>query len=124
MDAEERYGAAYLAAVDDARSTIVNRDISSDQVDYTYGNFVDMVRTRKAIERYRKVQRLVRSANVETVLNLLGNTREQFSDQLETRGRWLDVLEEMVNQDVKKGSGQSATVDPVSILDHSPGRDD
>ena len=104
------YDQGYLTQVQEMYSEIDEADISTDQQDYSYGNFVDMVRTRKALERYRKIQATVRSANVRAVLGLLGTTREQFTTLLEDRGEWLDVLEEMVNFRVISGSGRNGTI--------------
>ena len=107
---DDGYSADYLAQVARAVSAIDDQDISSDQQDYTYGNFVDMVRTRKALERYRKIQGTVRSANVRAVLGMLGTTRDNFTTLLENRGQWLDVLEEMVNFRVIRGSRRTGTI--------------
>lgn len=115
---------AYLQAVQDAEATIAINSISTDQSDYTYGNFVDMPRTRKAIERYRKVQAIGRSANAKQILSLLGSTREQFVKLLEDRGQWLDVLEEMVNQRVQRSSGANGTIVSTDQLNATPGSND
>lgn len=118
------YAPEYLAAVDEAETLIALSGISSEQQDYTYGNFVDMHRTRKAIERYRKVQAIGRSANAKQILQLMGSTREQFVKLLEDRGQWLDVLEEMVNQNVQSGSSQTGAINAQGQLDATPGSND
>ena len=118
------YDPAYLQAVQNAEATIAIGSISFDQSDYTYGNFVDMPRTRKAIERYRKVQAIGRSANAKQILSLMGSTREQFVKLLEDRGQWLDVLEEMVNQNVQMSSSQTGAIVAADQLDATPGSND
>ena len=117
---ENGYTQEYLNQAANAAAAIENQDISSDQQDYSYGNFVDMVRTRKALERYRKIQQTVRSANVRAVLGMLGTNRNNFTTLLENRGEWLDVLEEMVNFRVIRGSRQTGTIPAALQVNLTP----
>lgn len=120
----EPYSTTYVSLVANALSGLRANGASVDGSDYTFGNFVDMPRTRKAIGRYRQVQRIARSANVKRILELLGLTQNNFIQQLEDRGRWLDVLEEMANQRVQSGSQQTGNVDAIDQFDNTPGQND
>jgi hypothetical protein len=118
------YSQDYQDAVITAFDLVNENDVSRDGADYTYGNFVDMRGTRKAIARLRKIGRVVRSANTKQILQLLGFTQLQFQQQLEDRGRWLDVLEEMVNQNVQRSSFQGGTIPDPEQLDQTPNVND
>lgn len=59
-----------------------NANVPLDVEGYTYGNFVDLPKCRKAVAAIRKVRRLVRKANVREILSLVGQDVEQLTTDL------------------------------------------
>ena len=57
-------------------------DVPNDVASYTYGNFVDLEQCRKAVAKIRRVRRLVRAANVRSILALVQQDPEQLIQQL------------------------------------------
>lgn len=105
------------SAVQAAYGEIVSTDgtnpfanISFDQSDYTFGNFVDMVALRSAIERSRKLRRIVGSRNSTQILSLVGLTREQLTASLIDTLDYSELLAELLEQSVQPNSGRGGDV--------------
>ena len=67
-------------------------NVPLDVEGYTYGNFVDLAKCRKAVAKIRKVRRLVRKANVRETLSIIGQDIEEHTTNLV---RSIDFTEEI-----------------------------